>query len=322
MDIRDRRGLKAAAEQALDRAPNHKKILLIWAGVNTVLPLLASVISLILNSQISNTGGLSGIGLRSVLSTAQSVLSLSISLLLPFWTLGYTAAVLRFARKQPAEPATLLAGFRRFGSVLGVTLLKALICAAVCIACFYASILFLSITPLANPIYSILKSSEQFLQSGVLDESTLQSTAEAMMPMFAVCAVICCVVVIPVLYRLRLAELRVMDSPRCGAIYAIQESRYLMRRNCTKLFLLDLSFWWFYLLQILLSLLCYGDVLLPMLGVTFPFSDDVAYFVFYIAGLLGQLLLLYCVGNKVQTTYALFYDALRTPPKEDTSLSI
>lgn len=322
MDIRDRKGLKAAAEQALTCAPNHKKVLLIWAGVNTVLPLLASVISLILNSQISNTAGLSGIGLRSVLSTAQSALYLSISLLMPFWTLGYTAATLGFARKQPVEPATLLEGFRRFGSVLGVTLLKALICAAVCIPCFYAGILILSLTPLANPIYDILESSEQFLQSGMLDESTLLSAMEAMMPMFTVCGVICCGVLIPVLYRLRLAELRVMDTPRCGAVYAIQESRHLMHRNRMQLFLLDLSFWWFYLLQYLLTALCYGDVLLPRLGVSFPFSDDVAYFVFYIAGLLGQLLLLYCFGNKVQTTYALFYDALRTPPKEENTITL
>ncbi len=322
MDICDRKELKAAAAQALTCAPNNKKILLIWAGVNTVLPLLVSVISLILNSQISNTGGLSGIGLRSVLSTVQSALSLSISLLLPFWTIGYTAAALCFARKQPVGPATLLEGFRRFGTVLGVTLLKALIFVAVSIPCFYAGIFVLSLTPLADPVYSILSNSEQLLLSGTLDETVLQSAAEAMMPMFLVCAAICCLVLIPVAYRLRLTELRVIDSPRCGALYAIHESRQLMRRNCVHLFLLDLSFWWFYLLEFLLTVLCYGDTLLPSLGISLPFSDDVAYFVFYIAGLLGQLLLLYCFGNKVHTTYALFYDALRTPPKEASAISL
>ena len=96
----------------------------------------------------------------------------------------------------------------------------------------------------------------------------------------------------------------------------------LMRRNSIALFRLDLSFWWFYLMKLLVSFLCYGEVFLPMLGINLPFSYEVSFFTFYIASLLVQFCLLYACSNKIQTTYALFYDALRTPPKEQTSIIV
>lgn len=320
MDIRDRHGLKAAAADALSAAPDHKKLVLLWAGVGTALPLIASVLNFILAFQIADTGGLSGIGLRSVLSTIQSLLSISTSVLMPFWTLGYIAATLRFARRESAGFPCLLDGFRRFGPALRLMLLELLIYAAVCFLCVQIGSTVLSFTPLAEPVYRVLEDSQQMLFSGVVDESVLLAMTEAMIPILVICGILCVVVLIPVMYRLRLARLIIMDAPRCGALFAIRESLRLTRRNCVHLFRLDLSFWWYYLAQILLSVLCYGDVILPMLGVTLPFSDNAAYFIFYIAALLAQLVLLYYFSAKVQTTYALFYGALRTPPKEQNSV--
>lgn len=314
MDIRNRHGLKMAAADALTCAPNHKKLVLLWAGVSSALPFLACVISFALDHQIAGTGGLSGIGLRSVLTTVQSLLSLVTSTLLPFWALGYTAAVLRFSRKEPVGYPTLLEGFRRFGPALRLMLLEILIYAAVCFACVQIGSTVLSFTPLAEPVYQILNNSQDALLSGVIDESILQSVTDAMIPILLICGVLCIIVLIPVTYRLRLADLCIVDTPGCGALQAIRESSRLMRRNSMSLFRLDLSFWWFYLLQSLLGILSYGDVILPLLGISFTFNADIAFFLFYIAALLAQLLLLYFFSNKVQTTYALFYNTLRTPP--------
>ena len=77
MDIRDRRGLKQWAAQRLDQADNARRLVLIWSVASAVISLLASFLSFLLDTQIEQTGGLSGIGLRSVLTTAQSLLSMS-----------------------------------------------------------------------------------------------------------------------------------------------------------------------------------------------------------------------------------------------------
>lgn len=322
MDIRDRHGLKLAAADALSLAPNQQKLVFIWAAVNAGLPLLASILNFILNSQIAQTGGLAGIGMRSVLSTVQSFLSTATSLMIPFWTLGYTATVLRFSRKEPASPTTLLEGFRRFGPALRMMLLETLLVIMVCLACFYIGITILSMTPMADPVWAVLDQGESMLLSGVIDESILAAVSEAMMPIFWICCGLCLLFAAPILYHLRLADFCLLDAPHRSAILAMRESRRLMHRNRLHLLKLDLSFWWFYLAQLILAIVCYGDVILPKLGIVLPFSDDAAYFIFYIVSLLAQVALLYFCSNRVQTTYALFYESLREPPKEETSLVV
>ena len=58
MSIRDYRGIKASALEALSVAPNHKKLVLLSTGAAAVLSLTATVLSFILEGQIADTGGL------------------------------------------------------------------------------------------------------------------------------------------------------------------------------------------------------------------------------------------------------------------------
>ena len=70
MNIRDRRAIHHAAGQRLAQTQGDaRKILLIYLGIVTALSMAVAVISVVLSSRISNTGGLSNMGLRSVLST-------------------------------------------------------------------------------------------------------------------------------------------------------------------------------------------------------------------------------------------------------------
>lgn len=322
MPILDRRKLKHDAERALSCAANQKTLVLIWAAVSAGLPLLVSVLSFMLDNQIAQTGGLAGFDQRSILSTIQSALDTLTTIVLPFWTLGYTAAVMRFARQQNADQYTLLEGFRRFGPALRSFLLKGFLFVMICIACFYAGITLLSMTPIADPVWAILEESQTMFLSGVMDEAVLAETADAMMPMFWICCGLCLIVITPVFYHLRLTDYCILDASHGSALLAMHESRRLMHRKRLALFRLDLSFWWFYLAQLLLIAVCYGDTILPRLGVTLPFSENAAYFIFYIVSLLAQFLLMYLYSNQVQTTYVLFYDSLRTPPEEETALTI
>lgn len=316
MDIRDSRGLKASAADRLRRAPQAQRIILIWAGASAGLSLLVSFLSFLLSSQIELTGGLSGIGLRSVLSTAQSLLSLANMALAPFWSLGYTACVLRFVRQENAGPGDLLAGFRRFGPALRLMLLRYALYMGLAIGAVYLGSILLSMTPLALPMYEAMESNQELILSGTVTEELLLSMMDAMIPILIGCVVLYIILIIPVSYRLRLAEFRLMDEPKCGALMAMRDSNQLMRRRCVSLFKLDLSFWWYFLAELLAAALCYGDVFLPALGVTLPFGSDTAFFLFYVIGMAAQVALLYFRGNYVQTTYGVFYGTVSGPRQE------
>ena len=99
--------LKKNASERVSAAEKSRKIVLIYAATVTVLALLVTVISYVLKLQIAQLGGLSNMGLRSVLSTIQSVLPMIQSLFVMSLELGYIAAMVRIARQQYASEHTL-----------------------------------------------------------------------------------------------------------------------------------------------------------------------------------------------------------------------
>jgi len=115
-------------------------------------------------------------------------------------------------------------------------------------------------------------------------------------------------VLIPLFYRVRFSDFAAMDGGR--ALLCMLESFRITKKKAWQIFKIDLSFWWFYLLQALSVALCYGDTILPALGVTLPMSPAVAYFLFFVAGILCQGLLLWRYQAQVSATYAVTYDAL------------
>ena len=69
------RDLKESAAQKLSEASyDPKKLVLIHTGLIVALNLAVNGLNLYLSEQIGTTGGLSGLGLRSVLQTAQTIL--------------------------------------------------------------------------------------------------------------------------------------------------------------------------------------------------------------------------------------------------------
>ncbi len=314
MDIRDRRGLMAAADEALACAPDHRKLVLLSTGAAAVVSLLVSLLNFLLAGQIAETGGLAGLGLRSALSTVQSVLSMAVSFVLPFWALGYTAAVLKLARREQTSYGVLFTGFRRFFPALRLLLLKGLLYMALCMVCIYAGSMVLSLTPLATPLYALLlplmeAGSEQAMMEAfnAIDPDVL---TRAMLPMLIGSGVLCLAVCIPVSYRLRMADMRMMDDAPCGALAAMLISSHIMKGNCRALFKLDLRFWWFYLGEALVAALAWSDVLLPTLGIALPVSADGVFFLSYTLSLGLQLGLHVYARNRIQVTYATVYDSL------------
>lgn len=309
MDIQNRKELKAAADRSLASvAYDPKKLVLLYTGVTLLFSLLISALDFLLGDQIAGTGGLGGMGLRSVLSTVQSVLRLANLAVLPFWEIGYVFVALRWSRSETAEPKHLLEGFRLWGPFLRLTLLQAAIYFGIAIACFYLSMQIFLVTPFAAPLYEIAGT---LTNETTIDIATQSAILEAYTPMLVMFLVIYLVVSTPFMYQYRMASYALLDDPNGRALAALRTSRRMMRGNRFHLFQLDLSFWWFYGLQCLLMVVCYGDLFLPLVGVTLPFSESVSYFLFYCLSLIMQLGLYVWARNKLEVTYAHAYGSLR-----------
>lgn len=314
MNIRERRAIHQSAVRALDQAPQARQIILLYAAVCCGLSLLSTVISVLLSDRISGTGGLGNIGLRSVLSTGQSVLPIINFIVTACLTLGYHTAILSFTRGYDAYPRTLTCGFRHFAPVIRTVLLRGLIYCGVFFVSIYISSTIFMATPSSQEFTRVMApylESMTVLSDGlVIDDAMLATALEAMKPMFWILAAVCLVLVLPLSYRLRMVDFALADDPRLGALHAILKSRYLMRRNCFALFRLDLTLWWFYAAQLVISLVCYGDMLLPMIGITFPWSDTFSYYLFLALSLALQMALYYFGMNRVYAVYAVAYDSL------------
>ena len=323
MNLSDRRGLDASAREILANTPNQKRLVLLWAGASVLLALLSGLITYLLDTGIAGTGGLSGIGLRSILTTMQQVISTATSVFLPFWGLGYTATTLRMARRQTATESTLLEGFRRFGPGLRLMLLQSLLLGGLFTLCTYGVILLLAATPLASGAYEILAPVVEQATADptwLPDDATMNALTKALLPLTICSGIVAAVVVLPLVYRLRLASLRLVDDPRCGALQAMGTSIRITRGNALKLLKLDLHFWWFWLLEGIILAITYGDSLLPMLGIRLPITPEVAFWVFYVAAMTIQVVVYAACHNRVSVTYALAYDSLL--PQENGQLII
>jgi len=319
MTIPSSKILKKNAAERVAASENAGKIVLVYAGVITVLAALVTIINYALKLQIAQTGGLSNMGLRSVLSTIQSVLPMVQSMVIMCLELGYIAAMLRISRQQYASEKTLKLGFDRFWVMLRYTLIQGSIYMLAGFTAFWISMQVYLITPFSNSLLSMVTPEMadpnvimQMLQDPVF---SVQVTS-AMLPLLLMFGVLYAALCIPISYSLRMSRYVIIDKPAQGAMYAIRESRKMMKGSCIRLFKLDVSLWWWYAINTASMLLCYGDVLLPMIGVTLPFSADVSYFVFYALFLMVQFIAAYFLRNNVEVVYAQVYNALKPREKE------
>ena len=314
--------LKKNAAERVAAAENSKKIVLIYVGAVTVLALLVTVVNYVLKLQISQLGGLSNMGLRSVLSTVQSVLPMLQSVVTMCLQLGYMAAMLRVARQQYASEQTLKLGFDRFWVLLRYVILESCLYTLAGLAAFWIAVQIYLLTPLSRSAMSMV--TPEMVDPNVImellhDPVFAGEITSAMLPLFILFGILYAVLFVPINYSLRMGRYVLIDKPGQGAAFAMKESRKMMRGSRVRLFKLDVSLWWWYAISLFSTVLCYGDVLLPMVGVELPFSADVSYFLFYGLFLAAQFLAAYFFGNYIQVVYAQVYNALK-PREKDTGV--
>ena len=319
MDIRNTRQLKDFSAGRLANARDGQKIILYFSLITIAVTALANVASYILSQQIAKTGGLGSMGVRSALTTVQTLLPFVQAVFLMCLTLGYLATMLRIARGQYASPNGMRLGFDRFWVLLRCTLLKGLIFGGVAVASLYVAMMIYMMTPLSNSAVDILMPLvKNAATSGIaLDDATYAQLMDATAPAMAIFGVLFLVLAAPLFYRYRMTDYLIIDRPGTGALAALRDSRMMMKGNRWNLFRLDLSMWWYYAAVLVSAAVAYGDQLLPALGISLPFSDTAAYFVFFGVYLAVIFAVYYFLRNRVEVTYALAYDSLRPQEPEN-----
>ena len=324
MNLRNLREIKTFSEDRLQRSASQRRIVAIYAGLTLGLMALVTVANYLLGLQIDRFGGLSNLGKRTMLSSVQSMLPLVQSLLLMCLDLGYLAAILRVARGMYASEQTLRLGFDRFWLLLRCGICKGLVMTGVTVVSVYLGSMIFVLLPFSESAVEIitpLMSQASLLDTGiVIDDVTYGLLVEAMLPGFAIWGILMLVLGGPMYYNFRMVNYIIIDKPGIGAMRALMESKKMMKGNRLQLLKLDISLWWYYLPSVLVLLVCYGDVLLPMLGVELPVPDEVAFFGFYALYLAASFGIYYLLRNRVEVRYAFAYDVVKPEEKQDSGV--
>lgn len=313
MSIPSAKYLKKKASNRLQSGNDPKKVVLVYAGIVALSSLVVTVVQDLLDSQISQTGGIQNIGTRSMLTTADTVLTIAQLLLVMCLTLGYTGSMLRIARGQYASPNSLKAGGERIWVLLRTRLLQMLIMTAAAFALCFLVVNVCLLTPLSNRVIAVMGtvSAEELLSNGL----ALIALYSAMLPIM----LIYLVALVPLLWYFsctyRMVDYLLIDRPQLGAFGVLRESRRMMQGNMKMMLRVDLSFWWYYLLQALVSVLIYLNMVLALFAIGLP--PEVLYWGTVVLYLAADFALRYFFSNKVAVTYALFYDSLC--PKQEQS---
>lgn len=306
----DPQTIKQAADLSMKKASyDPRKLALLHTGAVLAISLITALLNYLLSFGVDSAGGLSGVALRSVFASAQTILSMASTFALPFWQIGFLYTALKYAREETVAPVHLLEGFRRFGAVLRLTVLLILmLIGIVFLSANIASTLFM-FSSASDGVYAAM---EQLIEENVTAITTQQLITLA--PQLSWIVVLNFIVLaalgLPVYYRLRLSEFALMDGAP-GALAAIRDSMLLSKGRRLQLFKFDLSIWWYYALQLLISLVASADMLLALIGITLPVNGTLLYWGLFIVSSAANLLFAWRYAAWYQTAYAHCYLKLK-----------
>ena len=249
MAILNTRELRARGAAVADRfRPETGKLVLLYCGVMALLGLGSNGLNLYLNSQISQTGGLGGLGMRSILQTIQSVLNYVNMFFGPFWSAGFLLAVLGMVRGTAPQPGDLTGGFRRFGRIFSGVIFQLMVTILVVVgAANVASILF-SMTPTGMRFAELMQqlvNDPGFITGDInLELIPLEELLQGLRWLLGLTMVLFLPVYIRISYSFRMATYLMMERT-IGGFQAHFESMRLMRGHKWQIFKLDFSFWWY-----------------------------------------------------------------------------
>ena len=300
--------LRERADQSLERAHKPSHVILLHTGIVLLVSLIVTALDYVLDQQISTTGGLSGMGTRSILTTIQSVFLLAQLILVPFWQSGYTYYALQVARGESNGFSDLPEGFRRFAPLLRLNILMVLMGGALMFVCAYASSFIFMMTPWAAPM---MEKIELMSYGAMSEEAMLEATTmmiqDAFVPIMLIFLACFLVGFFLLFFRFRFAEMWLLDHPNGRAREALRNSKNCMKYRWMLMLRIDFRFWWFYLLEILVTALGYGDLILDAFGIEMTTNAFGTYMLFASLYVWAQMALYWWRRNQVSVTYAHAY---------------
>ena len=322
------RELKARAAALTAEHRSAARLLVLWyCGVTAVLTLGSNGLNLYLDSQIVSTGGLSGIGLRSILQTIQEIMTLVNQFFGPFWSAGFLLAMMGMVRGHAPHPRTLVEGFRRFFTVLGHMAFRFLLMVVTAITAVNLSAALFSLTPLgqrfSQEMTQVLSDPNFILPSGAVNMELIPQDLmlEAGLPLTGLVMALFGLLYLYICYPFRLSMYLMLRQPM-GAIRAHFESLRLMRGHKWSMLKLDLSWWYYYLLTVLIGVVGYLDLIMGLLGLPLPMDETVMFFATMAAYCV--LITALCLWKKcpMDASYVLAFEAIANPETEEAAPEI
>jgi uncharacterized membrane protein len=297
------------------------KLVLLYCGVIAALSLGSSGLQLFLESRIGQTGGLGGLGMRSVLQTVQTILDFVNMFFGPFWSAGFLLAVLGMVRGGAPRLEDLTGGFRRFGRILGGLAFEYMTVVAVTTGGVYLAGILFALTPMGRELGEImmpLMSNPNFITpEGMvnLEMIPMQILTRAALPVAGLLLLTLVPAFVWIGYGFRMAMYLMMERP-IGGFRAHMESMRLMRGYKWQLFKLDLRFWWYHGLGVLLTGVGSLDLILEAVGVPVPVDSRVMFFGTLVLYLVLQTALFLWKKCDVDAAYVLAFEQIAYPEVE------
>ena len=291
-----------AADHLKENGKSFSKMVFIHSAIAAGISFLLLLINW-LTQHIGFGDSICNIDGQILLTTIQVMLQLISILAIPFWSAGLVFCAFKTIQGENYSLLTLTEGFRCWGPICSSLLIQGLNYSLFSMLSSFAASAFLSTIPLSPSLQ------EAFLTFA--EEPVFPPPENVQIFLYVYMAVYLIgllVLLIPRLYLHRLIPYRIMDGNEvCNGLQAVLYSRILMKGNRRKLLLLDLSFWWYYLLEVCIGAICVGNVILATLGVSLPVGEDIAFWLFPLAALVLRLILHYCAKPKLAITYAVFF---------------
>lgn len=303
------------AARDLTQDPIHKQLALISVGAVIAANILLLLLQTLLLHMMTDAVGLAALGKRAAFATIQSVLQFAVTIVQPFWTYGFYRVAIEIARKESPTCKSLFSGFHRFGPLLRLLIMESLIATGLVLLGSWISTMLYMMTPFAaqviEKITPALAEAEKLTDpaaQAALMEPVMQDMIKDIWPMYLLVVLVVGAILIPWLYKLRLAPYHIMDGEN-SALQAMALSKYEMYGNRFAMFRLDLHWWWYYGLLILATV--------PLYAYSYFGSGDVVMWVSTLLSYGLQFLVQWQLLPRLQTSYALAYDALKRKDKTD-----
>lgn len=266
-----------------DQNPQAKQLVRVYALVWALVIIAVSLLSYYLTELATSMTGLTRVTARSRVQTIALVVPLVASLALIVWDAGYSGAALDLARGNAPEWKRMTWGFGQ--------LHRLLVCGLLFMAVFFAMSYVVTFTVV------------------LLFPSLLMPTDESSNMIFlAVGSSVLMLVMYWLIYNRRLLFFFAAEHDKVPSSLLPRLSINLLRGYRWQFFRIDLSFWWYYVLKVLIAMLPYVSLFLPETYVQYLAAIDLGLMGIYVAA--TAALEMGC-RNRIWVTYALAYDEIQ-----------